>query len=317
MVGIIHPRLGDVLKGTPWLDELWGVAAKGPNASATFWSVVKRLRQGRFDLAVLLTNSLRTAMLAALGGVRKRVGYARDGRSWLLTHPIQVPRIGRRFQPVPMVDYYLQLAEAVGCPTESPRLELGTIAEDEESADFVWDRLGLCGDRGVVILNSSGAFGGSKLWPLEYFAQLAQHIVDRLEQDVLVFCGPQEQEAARQIVRLAQRDRVVSMAGQPMDFGTAKAVLRRGRLMISTDSGPRHIAAAFGVPVITLYGPLLPIWSQNPTQQAIDLWVDLPCLGCGKRRCPYDHHACMRQLSVDRVYEAVVELFGAQERHAA
>lgn len=318
MVGIIRPYLGDILKGTPWLDELWGFTPKSPASSERFWGVVKRIRQGRFDLAILLTNSLGTALLAALGGVRKRIGYARDGRGWLLTDPIQPPRQGRRILPTPMVDYYLRLAEAVGCPKEHPLLELATTPEDEKSADGVWQRFGWRPDEQPVVLNCSGAFGGSKLWPVEHFAQLAQRLVDHLGQKVLVFCGPKERETAGQITELAGRDQVRSMADQPMDFGTAKAVLRRARLMVSTDSGPRHMAAAFGVPVVTLYGPLLPVWSQNPTQQAIHLMVEgLDCLGCGRPRCPLGHHACMRRLSVDRVYQAVEQLLTARERQAA
>jgi len=318
MVGIVRPYLGDILKGTRWLDELWGFQPKSPASSERFWGMVSRLRQGRFDLGVLLTNSLGTALLAALGGVRKRIGYARDGRGWLLTDPIQPPQQGRRIQPTPMVEYYLRLAEAVGCPPESLRLELATLPEDEQSAEGVWSRFGWGHEARPVVLNCSGAFGAAKLWPVEYFAQLAQRIVDHFGEHVLVFCGPGEREIACQIVRLAEREQVVSMAEQPMDFGTAKAVLRRGRLMVSTDSGPRHIAAAFGVPVITLYGPLLPVWSRNPTQQAIDLVVeDLPCLGCGRRMCPLGHHACMRSLTVDRVYEAVVGFLVARERQAA
>jgi heptosyltransferase II len=106
---------------------------------------------------------------------------------------------------------------------------------------------------------------------------------------------------------------VFSMADQPMDLGTAKACIRRGRIMISTDSGPRHIAAAFGLPIITLYGPMLPTWSENPTQQAINLVLDLPCIGCQKRVCPLGHHRCMRDLTVDRVYEETVKLLEISE----
>lgn len=318
MVGILRPYLRDILKGTPWLEELWGFTPKSPVVSERFWGIVKRLRQGRFDLAILLTNSLGTALLAALGGVRKRIGYDRDGRGWLLTDPIPPPRQGRRIQPTPMVEYYLRLAEAVGCPKESPRLELATTSEDEKSANGIWERFGWRWDEQPVVLNCSGAFGGSKLWPVEYFAQLAQRLVDHLGQKVLVFCGPGERDTSRQIAGLACREQVRSMAEQPMDFGTAKAVLRRARLMVSTDSGPRHMAAAFGAPVVTLYGPMLPIWSRNPTQQVIDLMVeDLDCLGCGRPKCPLGHHACMQRLSVDRVYQAVEHLLTAPGRQAA
>jgi len=159
-----------------------------------------------------------------------------------------------------------------------------------------------------VALNSSGAYGGSKLWPVEYFGELARRIVAELGLDVLVMCGPKERDIAREVVRLAGVPRVVSMADQPMDFGTAKACLRRCRLMVSTDSGPRHVAAALGLPVVTMFGPMLPIWSENPTQRAINLVLDLDCIGCHKRVCPLGHHRCMRDLTVDRVFAAAKEL---------
>ena len=98
------------------------------------------------------------------------------------------------------------------------------------------------------------------------------------------------------------------MADQPMDLGTAKACIRRCRLMVSTDSGPRHVAAALGLPLVTMFGPMLPIWSENPTQRAVNLVLDLDCIGCHKRVCPLGHHRCMRELTVETVFTAVAEL---------
>jgi heptosyltransferase-2 len=143
---------------------------------------------------------------------------------------------------------------------------------------------------------------------------LARRIVDELGHDVLVTCGPKERDIARLVVDLAGTSRAHSMADQPMDLGTAKACIRRCRMMVSTDSGPRHVAAAFGLPVVTLFGPMLPIWSANPTQQAIDLMLDLDCIGCHMRACPLIHHRCMRGLTVDLVFGAVKECLRAERR---
>ena len=93
-----------------------------------------------------------------------------------------------------------------------------------------------------MALNSSGAFGAAKLWPVEYFGQLARRIVDELDHDVLVTCGPKERDIAREVVGLAGSDRVFSMADQPMDLGTAKACIRRCRL----DGFDRQRTAARG-----------------------------------------------------------------------
>ena len=308
IVGILRPYLADVLAGTPWLDEQWFFNPRAKDRSLRWRAVARRMRAERFELAALLTNSLRTAWVAWLGGAKERIGYVRYGRGPLLTGKLYPRRVGRRLVPAPMVETYLDVARAIGCGEESPRLELATLPGDERSADAAFKGLGLRGDGRVVALNSSGAYGGSKLWPVEYFGQLARRIVDELGHDVLVTCGPKERDIAREIVRLAGHGRIVSMADQPMDLGTAKACIRRCRLMVSTDSGPRHVAAALGLPVVTLFGPMLPIWSENPTQRAVNLVLDLDCIGCHRRTCPLGHHRCMKDLTVDRVFAAVLEL---------
>ena len=187
----------------------------------------------------------------------------------------------------------------------------------ERSAEVVWRDLGLRNDGRVITLNSGSSNGEARSWPIEHFGELARRIVEQFDHDVLMMCGPKEHRAARDIVRRAGHDRVFSMAEQPLDLGTAKACMRRSRLMVSTDSGPRHVAAAFGKPVITLRGPTLPVWSENPTVQAVDLRLDLDCIGCRKRVCPLGHHRCMRELTIDTVYGEVAKLLEEKKSAAA
>ena len=106
------------------------------------------------------------------------------------------------------------------------------------------------------------------------------------------------------------------MADQPMDLGTAKACIRRCRLMVSTDSGPRHVAAAFGLPVVTLFGPMLPIWSENPTQQAVESDARPGLHRLPQAICPLGHHRCMRGLSVDRVFGEALKMLEISETAA-
>ncbi len=312
IVGIMRPYLREVLGGTDWLDEQWFFHPNAKDRELRRSALIKRMRQRRFDLAVLFPNSLSSAWTAWRGGARERVGYARYARSPLLTKQIIPNRRGilpwSRPIDEPMVDYYIRLAEAIGCPTPSRRLELRTTETDDHTADMVWDNLGLRDDGRVITLNSSGAYGGAKLWPVEHFAALANRLVKRLDHDVLVMCGPSERGIARDIVQQSGSPRVFSMADQPLGIGTAKACMARSRLMVSTDSGPRHVAAALGKPLVTLFGPMMPIWSENDTLRATNLHLDIDCIGCHKRVCPKGHHRCMRELSVDMVYQAVVDL---------
>ena len=161
------PHLAELLSGTPWLDDLHAFDPRSPNREHGRLSLVRRLRRDRFDLALLLTNSLDTAVMAWLGGAGQRVGYARDGRSWFLTRRIPALRDGHRYRAAPMVESYLALSRAIGCPEESPRLELSVTPQESEQAARVWRDLGLRSDGRVVALNSTGAYGSAKLWPVE------------------------------------------------------------------------------------------------------------------------------------------------------
>jgi len=317
LVGILRPYLADMLAGTDWLDEQWYYDPRSEDPNLRIWALARRMRQERFDVVVLLTNSLRPAIAAFLGGAKERIGYVHNFRAWLLTGRQYPRKVNSRLVDSPVVDVYLELTRSLGCPAGSPRLELATVTADEISADAVWRDLGLREDGRVVTLNSGSSNGESRFWPIEHFGQLARQIASRLDHDVLVICGPRECEIARQILKYANHDRVFCMADQPLDLGTSKACIRRSRLMVSTDSGPRHVGAAFGKPVITLFGPTMPIWSKNPTVRAVDLRLDLDCIGCRKRACPLGHHKCMRDLTVDVVYPEVVKLLDEKDEAKA
>lgn len=310
MVGIMRPYVADVLAGTNWLDDKIFCNPRSKNPDERGWKLWKRLRQEKFDVAILMTNSLRTAFWARISGAPERVGYVNGGRSFLLTHHLKRQMIGRKFAPTPTLDFYLELAYAVGCPIESPRMELATLPSDEAAADVVWRTLNLSQQQ-VVILNSGAAYGASKLWPTEYFGDLGRRIATDFGHMVLVICGPNERPIAREIVARAAHPRVVSLSDPrlgenfPLPIGLSKACVRRSQLMVTTDSGPRHFAPAFDVPVITLFGPTPISLSETHFSKAIHLQHDVDCGPCMQRECPLAHHRCMRELSVDRVFRAV------------
>lgn len=304
ITGILRPHLSDLLAGTSFLDDQWQFDPKGRPGSLSRWGLVRQMRRRRFDLAVLLTNSFHTAALAWLGGARRRLGYARDGRGWLLTDRVAVLRENGRIVRRPTVVDYLELAEAAGCGQESPRLELAITGQERALADAIWTKFALRDGR-VIALNSSGAYGAAKLWPAEHFAALARRIAQTLDHDVLIICGPQEREVARAITAGAAHERVFSLADEAIGLGLSKGCLERVRLVVSTDSGPRHIAAALGKPVITLFGPTLQIVVENPTVRGENLQLDLDCIGCYARTCPLGHHRCMQELLPEQVFTAV------------
>ena len=319
MVGVLRPYVSEVLAGADLLHDQIFFHPRATVPSQRPLAVARELRRRKLDMVVLLTNSFRSAAMARFSGAPVRAGFVRNGRGLLLTHKLYFPRLGLRRLPVSAMDNYLQIAYVLGCEPQLPRVELATLPYDEAAADAVWSKCHLPHGRQVVVLNSGGAYGSTKLWPSEHFASLARRIVDELKLAVLVTCGPAEREIARRIVRQADHPRVVSLADESVSIGLTKACVRRSRLLVTTDSGPRFFAVAFGVPLVTLFGPTHQGWSQTHDPNEICLQRDMPCGPCGRRTCPLGHHDCMRSLGVDTVYRAVVAQLARQSggMHAA
>lgn len=312
IVGIGRPYLMPLLEGLPLLDRFMAWEHRGPGWLGRTWHVIHALRAWRPDVVLTLRNSPLAACVARASGAPQTVGYARRGAGLMLTTALEPPRWKGKLTPTSAVDYFLALGEAVGCMPRSKHVELATTPSDLAAADNVWSRLQLPNPEHVVLLNTGGAYGSAKHWPREHSIALARRMATELDLAVLVLCGPDEQLEAAAIADSANHPHVHSMAGEDLSFGTTKAIISRSRLLISTDSGPRHMAAALGTPTITLFGPIDPRWSENYQPGAVHLRLPLECSPCGKRVCPLGHHRCMRDLSVDMVCGAALKLLSTK-----
>jgi heptosyltransferase-2 len=271
--------------------------------------LIRRLKAQRFDLAVLLTNSFRSALVARLSGIRQRVGYARDWRGWLLTDRLYPPRRSGRFLPIPALDYYNELAKSVGCEAISDQLLLQTTPEDELAIDR---RLGgLDRRQPLVVLNPGANFGSAKCWPAEKYAALADEITTRYGARVVASLGPKEQEIAQRLGDAARQPLDIFI-DPPLGLGPLRALIKRCQLLVTNDTGPRHFAAAFGVPVVTVFGSSDPAWTDTRYANERIVKLDLECQPCMKRTCPLKHHNCMRQLEPQQVLEKVDEFLAAR-----
>ena len=309
IVGILRPYVADVLEGASLLDRTMFYNPRGKQPDQRGLPFIRRLRAERFDIALLLPNSLRSGALAWISGAKQRVGFARDLRGLLLTHPV-TPK--SKSTPHPVLDEYLRLAQRLGCSILDRKMHLAVSDVDQRKLAQYWatrsDRVGWTSTavpRSYVCLNTGGAFGAAKNWPTEHFAQLARRIASELGRFVLIVCGPSERDDARRIAVLAKHPDVDSLANETLSIGLTKAAIRGAELLVTTDSGPRHFAAAFGTPVVSLFGPTHIAWSENYFEKAEHLQLRLDCGPCQQRDCPLKHHRCMRELSVDSVFAAV------------
>ena len=307
LVGVLKPYVAGALEGGDWFDDL--VLSNGGPWPQSVPAVAWKLRRHNIGLAVIFPNSFRSAFAAWLGGCRHRIGYARYGRSPLLSDALPPLRDATgRLRPSPVIDAYNFLAERAGCPRSSHRMELFTTAADEARADEVWQHTGLSRYSEILCLNSGAAFGAAKHWPDDYFATLARELATQRGCGILVLCGPAERALCRAIVGSAAHPAVHGLHDFAPSLGLTKACVRRADLLVTTDSGPRHFAAAFGRPVVTLFGPTHIAWTETYQANAVHLQKSVPCGPCQQRTCPLGHHRCMNELLPSEVFDAVVRL---------
>ncbi len=299
LLAVSKPYVADTVAGSPWFDDLIPFDKSGPR-HRRFRFVRNRLADEKLDAAVLFPNSFRPALLARLAGARQIVGYARYFRDALLTRRLYPTRgTDGRPTPTPVLDDYNRLVEQLGVPNPGRQMELFTTPADEAAAEKFWLHHGLNRVGRVIGLNPGGAFGASKHWP--YFAEVATRFADGRSTAVVVLCGPAERDEANRIATASGRPNVISLATADLSIGLTKAIVQRLNLLVTTDSGPRHFAAAFGVPVVSLFGPTHIRWTETHFAKATHLQQKLPCGPCQQRVCPLGHHQCMTSLSASTV----------------
>ena len=267
---LLRQYVRPVIDGAPWHDRLMVVRSRkvrtptvtGAKPVRRRRGLVARLRRRRFDTAVLLPNSFRSALLVSSAGIPRRIGYDRDGRGLLLTDRLLPMRRKGHYVPVSAVDYYLGLARYLGGAGVDRRLQLFTRPEDDARAQAILRGAGVNGDqRPLVVLNPGAATKGkSKLWPADRFAAVADHLVERYQAIVAVSGAPNERPILDSVHRAA-KCRILDLPSLGCDLALLKSVLRRCSLLVTNDTGARHIAVGVGAPVISLFGPTDPRWT--------------------------------------------------------
>jgi heptosyltransferase-2 len=257
--------------------------------------------RARFAEAWLLPNSFRSALVPFLAGIPERIGYATDGRGALLT---------RSLAPPPRTDHQLRdydsLLRLRGIePDESPpRLPIPSQAA--ERAGIALSRAGVSPDRALALLAPGAAFSWTKRWSARRFGKLADLLGERGYATALVI-GPGEEPLARE-ARLAARNSVPVLGAELDPVGLA-AVAARARVVVGNDSGPMHLAAAVGTPVVALFGPTDPGRTAPTGSASVVLDRYLFCSPCYLKECPY-RHECMEEITAEEVLRAVERLGG-------
>ena len=288
IAGLCRPGIDQLLAGSDLLDEVHTFQPHGVMAPKR---AASKIRGRAYDTALLLTNSFSTALITRLAFIPRRVGYSRDSRAMLLTDPVSPPRnADKSWKLTPAVDYFWNLAShllgevevdwSVHTPTDCVRvplalpdgvfMELPVSDEDRAALDAMLSRAGIGPDARLAVLNPGGN-NPAKRWPAERFSALGDHLAREHGMAVLINGSPGEAALCRSIrAGMAASESAFVLPDTGGTLGTLKALCERAALMVTNDTGPRHIAAALGTPLVTLFGPTDPRWTTIPVRRHAD-----------------------------------------------
>ena len=302
----------------PWVADLYAretainrvipySAASGFRHLSAKLRAARVLHAERFDCAILLQNAFEAAAIAWLAGIPRRIGYARDGRSVLLTDPIPVPKPGdialhQRF-------YYLELLRRAHLIDELPDVEAIRLEGREAVADEGRRRFG---ERGLALpvigVSPGAAYGNAKRWLPERFAEAALEVAGSCGASVAVFGSPGERKLCQLVADMIERGgvRVSNLAGETAlrEFIEMAAACR---VFLTNDSGAMHIASAAGVPTVAVFGATDDSATGPTGPLARVVREPVECSPCLLRECPIDHR-CMTRVTAQQVSGAALEL---------
>jgi heptosyltransferase-2 len=251
-----------------------------------------------------------------LAGIPSRIGYAREGRSIFLTEKLYPPRLPNgKYKPTSMLDYYLAIASGLGCDIKDITLELTVEPNQQQTIISKIPELARP-DGPVVVLVPGGSFGPSKCWPAERYAKTADRLIEKYNAAVIVSASSDlsEKQTANRLCSLS-KNKLINLAENPVGLGELKGIFSLADLVITNDTGPRHIAIALKRKVITLFGPNDPAWTETGYENEIEIVGKAPCSPCRKPNCDKDRHLCMESISVETVCEAAKRLLENKEKH--
>jgi heptosyltransferase-2 len=305
-------RFFELIDGTGVYDRAVPLVRRG----GPTWPFLEgaRLRKlvGRVDAALLCPNSLSAAIIARVMGARRRIGYRLNARGPLLTDALVAKKEGR-LRPTPMVDYYLGLLGPLGVDTTGVlrRPFLAVTEKARARAAEILRRAGVREGERVWALNAGGAWE-TKRWIPEYLGELADRVAARGARPFLLH-GPGEDDILRRALAVAKSP--ILGTDEMVPLADLAALLERCELLVTTDSGPRHIGVAAGIPVLALIGPTHPAYTivDHPAVSVLCEQVD--CWPCHLSVCPVDFR-CMKRLTPDKVLSAAESLLERAPRRA-
>lgn len=304
IVLIARPDVADLYRDQAISDELIPYDRKGAQGN---WRgrelLASRLRADQFDVALLLQNAFDAAWLVWRAAVPERIGYARDGRSVLLTRAVKVPKP----EEIPAHEkfYYLELLRRVGWIDRLPDDQHIALHVPEAARQRARQTLAEAGARPHALrlaVAAGASYGSAKCWPPDRFAAAINDFLSRADADV-VLLGTSTEVPVSSAISGALRRAPINLTGKT-SMADLPGLLFHCHLFLGNDSGAMHLAAAVGLPVVAIFGPTDPQGTAPVTPRASIVQYKPYCSPCFLRRCPTDHR-CMNAVTPAMVETAL------------
>jgi heptosyltransferase II len=300
---VARPYVADIYRDQEICNQLIPYDPKGLHAGFSGRErLAAELRTHQFDAALLLQNAFDAAWLAWRANIPERIGYARDGRSFLLTKAVPLPRHGEI--PAHEKFYYLELlrrADWLDSLQDESFIGVSVPEEKRRSAEEFLRKSGARRGALRIAIGAGASYGSAKCWPPSRFADVANRLQSEMDADVILF-GTAAEAAASTAISAEMSRPPIDLTGKTA-IADLSSLLSQCHLFIGNDSGAMHVAAAAGLPIVAVFGPTDPCSTAPVTPRCIIVQQKPYCSPCFLRRCPTDHR-CMSAITADMVEAA-------------
>jgi len=287
----------DIVVDHPLIDEVFVLKRRG-NSIRTLWQLIKKLRSRKFDAVIDAQGLLRSGLIAWFTGCKRRIGFnnACEMAPWFYTEKYDIPT-----RAMHAVNGYLKLCEALGIPKlPEVTFPLPIKQHHQEKISAL-----LNAQQKPLITICPTARWQTKCWPKASFAALADALKNKYQGTIIFVGAPNEQDVIKNVINLMQKE-ALDFTGK-LNLIEIAALLQKSDLFVGNDSGLMHMAAATKTPSVAIFGPTDPRRTGPYNSKAQVVKEDFSCEPCFKRECKYDMK-CMRELSVEKVLQACMEL---------
>jgi heptosyltransferase-2 len=300
---LIKKPLGKTFHNSSFYNNVIEFDPKNTHKGIKGWMrLVRKLRKENFDLGILFPKSFSSALIFFLSGIKIRWGYNCNARGFLLSKKIPLPK-----KIIPMVDLYLNLVEELTGKQDVKSFNLTSCHEEKERLNNIFFKHNINNEK-IISIIPGASFGPSKCWKEENFATLADYLIKQFKSQILILPGPGEEEIAWKITEKMENKSVV-LSDPPLPIDLLKVAIERSWLIISNDTGPRHIATAYEKPVVVIMGSTDPQYTDYEYDKKLIIRKELECSPCHLKICPKEHE-CMELITPEEVFDKIKDFVG-------